>query len=96
MKEKLLKQLIEIHLINNNTRKVWEALELGESYTYKQLISATTLSRSTLYDALHRLEQDDFVKRVTSAKVVDVEGKAKAGRPHKLWKLSERGELIKS
>lgn len=96
MKEKLLKTLIEIHLINNNTKKVWEALELGESYTYTQLMNATTLSRSTLYDALHRLEQDDFVKRVILAKVKDAEGKAKAGRPYKLWKLSERGELIKS
>ena len=96
MKEKLLKTLIEIHLINNNTKKVWEALEIGESYSYTELMNATTLSRSTLYDALNRLEKDDFIKRVTAAKVVDVEGKAKAGRPSRLWKLSERGELVKS
>ncbi len=96
MKEKLLKTLIEIHLINNNTKKVWEALAIGMSYSYTQLMNATKLSRSTLYDALHRLEKDDFIERTTAVKVVDFDGKSKAGRPLRLWRLSEKGEYVKS
>lgn len=86
-----------MHLINNNTKKVWEALEIGDSYSYTELMNATGLSRSTLYDALNRLEKDDFITRRSSSKVVNIAtGKAKAGRPRKLWSLSERGELVKS
>lgn len=96
MKEKLHKILIELHLINENTVKVWDALKLGDRYTYIELMETTGLSRSTLYDALYRLEKDDFIERITASKVVDSEGKAIQGRPKRLWKLSERGELIKS
>ena len=76
---------------------MWDALEIGERYTYTELMSATSLSRATLYDALNRLEKDDFVERITASKVIDgVTGKAKSGRPKKLWKLSEKGEFIKT
>jgi predicted ArsR family transcriptional regulator len=96
VKDKLLKILIEIHLVNNNTKKVWEALDANELYTYTDLMNTTKLSRSTLYDALYRLEQDDFVERQTADKIEADLGKFKRGRPKQLWKLSERGELIKS
>jgi len=83
-------------MTNNNTKKVWEALEIGESYSYTQLMNATKLSRSTLYDALNRLDQDDFIERGTDVKLKDFDGKTKAGRPQRLWRLSERGEYVKS
>lgn len=82
-----MKGILEMRLINENTKKVWDALEVNKGLTYQELIERTGIARSTIYDRLRELEMDGLVERSPL--------KNPRTRPKTLWKLTLDGQVLK-
>ena len=79
---------LEERLKNKNTKKVWEALRPRRGLSRQELIEATGLPRTTIYDALERLEMDGFVER-------RLYWKTGVRKPYTMWWLTADGTILR-